>query len=328
VAQQGKTREIDRIRSGFVPTQREKLLSALDDGLGDIAAGNLTVAPDRLKTVDFGNAGLRNVQEMLVTGPAAADISGIDDRADKDIYVRKSSSYYEHLVALNETFANRGLAAVRMVPADENLEDEDLLEMANAGLLPYVIVDDHLANIWTKVLSGLKPRNDVFINEGGEIAWGIRKNSPLLAKELNAFFEQNRVGTSFGKGLRKRYFADDKMLRRANAPADMQRFNELVEFFRRYGAQYDFDYLVIAAQGYQESHLNQAYRSKTGAVGVMQLLPATARDKAVAMKSAERNIEAGNKYLRYLIATYINDPGIDARNQTLFAFAAYNAGAW
>jgi membrane-bound lytic murein transglycosylase MltF len=107
----------------------------------------------------------------------------------------------------------------------------------------------------------------------------------------------------------------------------MKRFDELVEFFRRYGTQYEFDYLMIAAQGYQESHLNQADRSSRGAVGIMQM--PTARDKAVGIsgieKSAERNIEAGNKYLRYLIATYINDPGIDARNQTLFAFAAYNA---
>ena len=157
----------------------------------------------------------------------------------------------------------RGLAAIQIVPADENLEDEDLMEMANAGLLPYVIVDNHLANIWVKVFASLKPRNDIAINEGGEIAWAIRKDSPLLAGELNAFFEKNRVGTAFGNDLRKRYFSDDKMLRRAHAPQDMKRFNELVEFFRRYGAQYDFDYLMIAAQGYQESHLNQADRSKS-----------------------------------------------------------------
>ncbi len=326
----GKTKEIDRIRFAFVPTPREKLLAALDDGLGDIAAGNLTITPDRLKIVDFSKAGIRDVREILVTGPAAPEISRIEDLAGKGIYVRKTSSYYEHLVALNEKFVARGLAAVQIIPADENFEDEDLMEMANAGLLPYVIVDNHLANIWVKVFASLKPRNDIAINEGGEIAWAIRKNSPLLAGELNAFFEKNRVGTAFGNDLRRRYFSDDKMLRRAHAPQDTKRFNELVEFFRRYGTQYDFDYLMIAAQGYQESHLNQADRSRAGAVGVMQLLPATARDKAVAIsgveKSAERNIEAGNKYLRYLITTYINDPGIDARNQTLFAFAAYNAG--
>jgi membrane-bound lytic murein transglycosylase MltF len=147
----GKTKEIDRIRIGFVPTPRDKLLDALNAGLGDIAAGNLTITPNRRQVVDFANAGMRDVREILVTGPAAPEISKIEDLAGKEIYVRKTSSYHEHLVALNEKFAARGLAAVKIVAADENLEDEDLMEMANAGLLPYVIVDNHLANIWIKV---------------------------------------------------------------------------------------------------------------------------------------------------------------------------------
>jgi membrane-bound lytic murein transglycosylase MltF len=214
----GKTKEIDRIRVAFVPTPREKLLAALNDGLGDIAAGNLTITLDRLKIVEFSKAGMRDVREILVTGPAAPEISKIEDLAGNGIYVRKTSSYYQHLVALNEKFVARGLAAIQIIPADENLKDEDLMEIANAKLLPYVIVDDHLANIWVKIFSSLKPPNDIAINEGGGIAWAIRKNSPLLAGELNAFFEKNRVGTAFGSDLRKRYFSDDKMLRRAHAP--------------------------------------------------------------------------------------------------------------
>jgi membrane-bound lytic murein transglycosylase MltF len=326
----GKKKETDRIRIEFIPTPRDKLLSALNNGLGDIVAGNLTITPSRLREVDFTKAGMGDVREILVTGPAAPDIATIENLAGKELYVRKSSSYYEHLVALNSKFAARGLAAIKIVFADEDLEDEDLLEMINAGLLPYVIVDNHKANIWSKVFTRLKLRDDIFINEGGEIAWAIRKNSPLLKAELDAFVEKNRVGTNFGSILRKRYYTDQKMLRRAFAPEDQKRFNELVEFFRRYAAEYDFDYLMILAQGYQESRLNQSDRSSRGAVGIMQIKPSTAREKAIAIsgidKSAEKNIQAGNKYLRYLIVTYINDPGIDAKNQTLFAFAAYNAG--
>ena len=326
----GKKAEIARIRIAFVPTPRDKLLTALNGGLGDIAAGNLTITPDRLRIVDFTNAGMRDVREILVTGPAAPAISRIEDLAGKEIYVRKSSSYYEHLVSLNAKFSARGLAAIKIVSADESLEDEDLMEMVNAGLLPYIIVDNHKAAIWGKVFSGLKQRDDIFINEGGEVAWAIRKNSPQLKKELDAFFEKHRVGTDFGSDLRNRYYTKEKMVRRAYAPEDMKRFNEYVEFFRRYGAEYSFDYLMIIAQGYQESNLKQSERSSSGAVGVMQMKPSTANDKAIAIngidKSAERNIQAGNKYLRYLIVKYINDPDLDARNQTLFAFAAYNAG--
>jgi len=87
---------------------------------------------------------------------------------------------------------------------------------------------------------------------------------------------------------------------------------------------------MITAQGYQESALNQSERSKSGAVGIMQMKPSSAREPDIAIegieKSAERNIEGGNKYLRFLITKYINDPTLDDKNRTLFAFAAYNAG--
>ena len=134
----------------------------------------------------------------------------------------------------------------------------------------------------------------------------------------------------FASWLRKRYYTDDKMVQRAYAPQDMQRFRQLIAYFRRYGDQYSFDYLMITAQGYQESKLDQAERNKSGAVGIMQIKPSTAHEPAVAIvgidKSAERNIEAGNKYLRFLITKYISDPDLDDTNRTLFAFAAYNAG--
>lgn len=322
--------EIKRIRIAFVPVARDKLLSGLNAGLGDIAAGNLTITQDRLQIVDFTKPLTDGVREILVTGPASTAIAKLDDLAGKEIYVRKSSSYYEHLVAVNTKLASQGLAEIKIIPGDENLEDEDLLEMVNAGLLPYVIVDNHKASIWAKIFTALKLREDIFVNDGGEIAWAIRKNSPLLKAELDSFVDQHRVGTNFGSILRKRYYTDEKMVQRAFAPRGLRRFNEMVGFFKRYGSEYDFDYLMITAQGYQESKLNQLDRSHRGAVGVMQLLPSTAKDKSVAIagidKSAEKNIHAGNKYLRHLIATYIKDPDIDAKNQTLFAFAAYNAG--
>lgn len=326
----GNTKEIHRIRVGFVPAPRDKLLTMLNEGAGDIVAANLTITPERLRSVDFARPFSGDVREMLVTGPSTPSVARLEDLSGKEIYVRLSSSYHEHIVALNGKWANQGLAPIKVVPADESLEDEDLMEMVNAGILPYAVVDGPKARIWTKVFSNLKLREDIVFNEGGEVAWAIRKNSPLLKADLDAFVEQHRLGTAFGNTLRRKFYTDQKAVRRAYAPAEIKRFNEMVGFFRRYGEQYKFDYLMIAAQGYQESHLNQADRSSRGAVGVMQLLPSTARDKAVAISgietSAERNIEAGNKYLRYLITTYINDPELSPKVQTLFAFAAYNAG--
>jgi membrane-bound lytic murein transglycosylase MltF len=202
--------------------------------------------------------------------------------------------------------------------------------MVNAGLLPFTVVDDHVADIWAKVFKSIRLHNDIVINDKGVIAGAIRKDSPLLKATLNRFLAEKTVTYGFASWLRRRYYTDNKMVLRAYAPEDIERFNGLVGFFQRYGDQYGFDYLMIAAQGYQESALNQSEHSKSGAVGVMQMKPSTAREPYIAIngiaESAERNIEAGNKYLRYLITKYINDPSIDSKNQTLFAFAAYNAG--
>jgi membrane-bound lytic murein transglycosylase MltF len=320
--------ELERIRVAFIPTPRDQLLTALNEGRGDIAAGNLTITAQRLESVDFTKAAMSDVREILIAAPAAPQVSKLEDLGGKEVYVRKSSSYYEHLVALNSKFSARGLTAIKIVPTDEALEDEDLMEMVNAGLAPYVIVDNHLAGIWAKVFTSLKVHDEIFINEGGEIAWAIRKNSPLLKNELNAFVETHRVGTQFGSILRRRYYTDQKMLRRAYSPEDMKNFSELIEHFRRYSAEHSFDYLMITAQGYQESRLRQSERSKSGAVGVMQIKPSSAGQIGITGvdKSAQKNIEAGNKYLRYLITTYINDPELDDKNRTLFAFAAYNSG--
>jgi membrane-bound lytic murein transglycosylase MltF len=103
----------------------------------------------------------------------------------------------------------------------------------------------------------------------------------------------------------------------------------MVELFKRYAGQYRFDHLMIAAQAYQESQLDQTKRSQAGAVGVMQVLPKTAKDPVVGIPDITRldnNIHAGVKYLRFMTDRYFNQPGMDATNRTLFTFAAYNAG--
>lgn len=322
----GKKSALEQIRVAFVPVPRDRLLPALAEGRGDIAAGSLTITPDRAKLVDFSLPFTDNVMEVLVTGPAAPSLARIEDLAGRDLYIRKSSSYYEHLQALN----GRLETPVNLIAADETLEDEDILEMVSAGLLPYAVVDDFLAQIWVKVLPDLTVRSDLAVNRDGEIAWAIRKDSPQLKAKIDAFVASHKLGTTFGNVLRKRYYTSDKMARRALAVDAQKRYEVLADAFRRYGEEFGFEYFLIVAQGYQESGLDQTKRSPRGAVGVMQLLPSTAADKSVGVHdivgSADRNIYAGAKYLRYLIGTYITDEGIDDRNRVLFAFAAYNAG--
>lgn len=302
----------------------------MNEGKGDTVAANLTITDKRLASVDFVNPWLKNVREIIVAGPAAPKLDSIEDLAAREIHVRRSSSYADHLAKLSDTFVARGLKPIKILPIDENLEDEDLTEMVNAGLLPYIVVDDTKATIRTRIFPNAIPRADLVVSQGGEVVWAIRKNSPELKAELNAFFATHLAGSSFGATIRRRYFTEKRVVKNALANNEAKKFVAVMDLFRRYGEQYNLNYLMIEAQGYQESQLEQWRRSASGAVGLMQIKPSTAASKPIGITGVatdpDRNIHAACGYLRYLADTYLTDPAIDPVNRTLMSFAACNAG--
>ena len=318
-----------RVHVVFIPVARDQLIPGLIAGRGDIAAAALTITDERMEVVDFTNPVSRELSEVLVTGPAAARIDTLDDLSGQRIYLRASSSYRSSVDELNRQFRDRGLAEILVDDAAELLEDEDLLEMVNAGLLDWAIVDDYKAKIWADVFQNLTVREDLAFRSGGKIAWAVRKDSPKLAAALNEFLKSHRQGTLKGNILINRYLRDFDWAENALAADDYKRFQGLTRIFEKYGEQYGFDFLMVAAQGYQESRLDQSAKSRAGAIGIMQLLPSTAADSNVGISDiskAEPNIHAGVRYLDFIRSRYFSDPEMDRFNQTLFAFAAYNAG--
>lgn len=318
-----------RVYVVIIPVARDQLLPALIEGRGDLVVAGLTITPERRELVDFSNPASKPVSEVLVTGPTAPPLEGIEDLAGRTVHVRQSSSYRESLEALNEKLAAAGKAPLNIEPISELLEDDDLIEMVNGGLLPWAIVDDYKTQLWEGVFEDITVRDDVVLSEGNLLGWAMRKNSPLLKKATNAYLEDHRQGTLLGNVLHNRYFRDFDWAANALDDEDYRRFEELADYFETYGEQYSIEYLLAAAQGYQESRLDQSKRSHTGAVGVMQLLPSTAADPNVGIpdiSTADSNIHAGIKYLDFLRERYFSDPGIDKLNRTLLALAAYNAG--
>lgn len=317
-------------RIAFIPVARNQLLPKLLAGEGDVAAGGLTITQGRLKTVDFASPFATGIRETLVTGPASKALSTLEELAGQGVTVRASSSYFEHLIELNKRLKEQGLAPIKVLAADENLESEDLLEMVNAGLINATVVDRYLAERWLPLYTDLHIQDAVYLHQGAEFAWAIRKDSPLLKATLSAFFDQHKVGTAFGNSLRSKYVSNSKRMLNATSQQEMRKYQELVGLFEKHAGTYQFDYLMLMAQGFQESQLDQRARSQRGAVGVMQLLPSTAADPSVGIKgidnSADKNIEAGSKYMRLLADKYLNDPELSPMNKTLMAFAAYNAG--
>jgi len=313
----------------FLPVTRDKLLPWLVDGRGDIAAANLTITGERSKLVDFSRPLYKNVSEILVSGADVPAVENLDSLSGKQIHVRPSSSYYEHIVQLNKSFKQRDKPPLEIIEASEYMEDSDLLEMVNAGLIPMIVVDDHKARFWGQIFKKIKLHPEVAFNTGGSIGWAIRKDSPKLKKIMDEFVSKNQKGTLMGNILFKRYLKDNQWARNALGPEEQKKLEALSELFQKYSRQYEFDYLMMVALAYQESQLDHSSVSHVGAIGIMQMLPSTAADKNVGIpdiKELENNIHAGIKYLRFIRDRYFSDPVIDPLNQNLFSFAAYNAG--
>ncbi len=313
----------------FIPVSRQQLLPGLLEGRGDIIAAGWTITPERQKLLDFSIPVSKPLQEILVTGPSAPELKSLEDLAGKTVHVRESSSYYASLQAISEKLEAENLAAIDIQPISELLEDEDLLEMVSGGLLPWAVVDDYKAEIFKNVFPKLVVRTDLVLRVGGELAYAFRKNSPQFAAAINAHVKTHRAGSLQGNILINRYLKDYKWVDNALDAEDYGRFEAVSKIFDQYGEQYGMDALLVAAQGYQESRLDQSVRSKAGAVGIMQLLPSTAADASVGIpdiSTAEANIHAGIKYLDHVRTEYFSDLAIDPLNQTLLAMASYNAG--
>jgi len=312
----------------IIPTTRDRLLPDLAAGLGDIAAGNLTETQERLKLVDFAAPRDRKaVRELVVTGPKAPALKSLDDLAGKTVHVRPASSYYESLTALNEKLRRAGKAPMKLVLLPDALEDEDAMEMVNAGLLSIIVVDDWKAEMWAQILPAIKVHKDLAVRSEGYIGWAFRKNSPQMRQAVNDFYVNHLKKHGIAEYRLKQYMLRVKQIKNNTNNAEYKRFEQTVRFFEKYGKDYSFDPLMLAAQGFQESQLNQEARSHVGAVGIMQIMPATGKQLNVGnIRVAESNIHAGAKYMDQLMTRYFRDANFSEANRPLFAFASYNAG--
>ena len=304
-------------------------MQALVDGRGDIAASNIAITPQGQALVDYSDPVRENVANIVVTGPTSPTLTTLDDLSGKEVFVRKLSRYWFVLTELNKQFKAAHKPEVTLKAADENLEDEDILEMVNAGIVGITVVDSIVGDLWAKLFQQLKVHNDITVPPNVNIGWVFRKNSHQLAAAVNDFVKDHKAGTAFGNMLLRRYLQNTKWIVNSTSEQEMKKFKETVQFFKKYSGEYGFDWLMVAAQAYQESRLDQTAKSQVGAVGVMQIKPSTAAGNPININDVENlesNIHAGVKYLKFMMDEYFKDGSLDRINKGLFAFASYNAG--
>ena len=321
-----KNRNI-RVHVMFIPVSRDELIPGLTQGRGDIAVGNITITPERRKQVDFSIPNLRNISEIVVTAPDAPPVATAEDLSGREVYVRPSSSFMESLKALNDRLAKAKKAPVKIRPAPETLEMDDILEMVAAGLVPATIADQYVAEFWSKVFPKLVLNKSATLRTGGEVGWMFRKNSPQLKAEIDTFLARFPEGSAARNQMLQKYLQGTRWVKAARSGAELAKFKRTVEIFRKYSDKYQLDYLLMIAEGYQESALNQEARSPVGAIGVMQVMPPTGKDMNVGdITQLDPNIHAGVKYIRFMMDQFFAKEPMDQLNKGLFTFAAYNAG--
>jgi membrane-bound lytic murein transglycosylase MltF len=318
-----------KINVTYLPVRIEQLQQALLQGMGDVIGFPLTVTPEREQVALLTSPIHPTVKQVIVTGPKLAQINTLEDLSGQEVYVNPLTVYYENLQRLSESLQKAGKPPILIKAADPNLNDEDLLEMVNAGLIPATVTITVRADFWAQIFTHLTVHHDIVVKEEGQLAWATRKDSPQLRELLDEFIKGHAVGTSFGNTLARRYTQSTKWVKDSTSTEEMAKFQAYVGYFKKYAAEYNFDYLMLVAQGYQESLLDQSRKNPSGAVGIMQVIPKNAAAPPISISNVDtpqNNIEAGAKMLRNIADTYFNDPKLDALNKTLMVLASYNAG--
>ena len=311
----------------FIPVGRDNLLPKLAEGYGDLVATMMVTSTQPQYAVDFTDPLYDDAKAVIVSGPGE-QLSRLEDLSGRQVYYFSNTIPYENLRRLSADLQRDGKPPIHLTPAAPDLQVEDLLEMVNAGLVPMTVAEDKIAQYWAKVLPNLKIQSHIVV-AASPLAWVVQQNTPQLKSIVNEFIRDHKVGTVYGNMVRARYLSHIKWAKGALAGEDLAHFEKMVRLFRTYGNKYDFPYLLLAAQGYQESGLNPGLRSKAGAIGVMQIKPSTAGAHPIDITGIERidrNIEAGAKYLRYMVSHYYANEPMDQVTRGLFALASYNAG--
>jgi membrane-bound lytic murein transglycosylase MltF len=314
----------------FVPVRLDQLQMALTEGTGDLIAYEVAITPERSQRVAFSRPIRENVEQIVVTARDFGPVSSLEELGGREVYANPLTAYYQNLQKVNESLRASGREPIVIRAADPRLTNDDLIQMVNAGLIPATVTTRIRADLWAQVLTGLRPHPELVIANNVRVGVVMRKNNPHLKQLVDEFIDSHSLGTSFGNTLLRRYLKNTKWVNQSTSKERLARFHHLDEIFRTYGRKYDIDYLLLAAQGYQESKLNQALTSPAGAVGIMQVIPRYAAASPINIadvrNNATANIHAGAKMLRHKVDRYFDDPAVDPLNRVLFALASYNAG--
>lgn len=304
-----------------VPPSRDELLPWLLDGKGDIIAASLTVTQSRKDRGIVFSRKTNKVSEYLVARSNDNSIKSIQDLVGRKIFVRRSSSYWQTI----RNLINAGID-IRLREAPESMETEEIIAKVAAGEYDLSVADSHILDI------ELTWRDDVkaalSLGEPVLHGWAMRNSDKILHAEVNSFLKKEYRGL-FYNILQQKYFkTPHKIKRRLEQRIDKSTGGDLSPYDRlvkKYANKHDFDWRLIVSQMYQESRFDPKAKSWVGALGLMQVMPRTAREMSISnLVKPENGLRAGVKYMAWLWQRF--EPELDIKDRYWFVLAAYNAG--
>jgi len=303
-----------------VANSHADLVPLLLQGRGDLIAASLTpTEPRRERGVAFSLPYNYASQLVVVRADERERVRSPRDLAGRRVAVRPSSAYWTSVLSLQQA----GLE-VELAPAPENLDVEEIIDRVALGEYDVTVVDSHLLEL------ELTHRDDVaaaFELTGPEPhGWAVRASDAQLLRAIDGFWAREFRGP-FYNVVYRRYFRSPEIaeLKRTRKPFGRGRLTEWDDAVRRIALENGFDWRLVVALMYQESRFDPDAESWAGALGLLQVMPLTARELGYRnLLDPVTNIQAGTRYLARLREGFA--PELYAEDRIWFALAAYNAG--
>jgi len=327
-----KNRNEVPIQFDLLPVSDDQLIPMLLEGRGDMIAARLTITPERSVRVHF-SIPYREVDEVVVTHGGTGEFASLHDLSGQSVAVRRSSSYYESLVALNARLKSEGKEPVRIQEVDGAIGTEKILELVAARHFDFTVADSIVAETAVALMPELRILPGLEVRKGGQLAWATHLVAADLAAEMDAFLPRYRHGSMLGNVAIQKYFEPDRSLEARMTTDQGDALTPYDELFKRHAGTHGFDWRLMAALAYQESRFDPNAHNRSGAVGLLQVKPKTAREPYIGIPevkgpaNVENNIQAGIKYLAWIKQRYFDDVAeMRERDRLRMAMAAYNAG--
>lgn len=301
-----------------IADQWEGMIPELLSGSGDIIAASMTITPRRQEQVAF-STGYLTIRQHVIAHRGEWTINSVADLTGRTIDVRRGTSYQDQL----EAIAASGIDL--NIRLHDDMPTEELIRKVADGEISLTVADTHIAQLNRRYYPQAVPVLE--ISDAQQLGWAVRSDAVDLRKRLNTFFATIKSNGRFNE-IYNRYFSNLEWYDYVDLNTFHRRLRTRLPKYeaiiKEASARYGFDWRLIAAQMYQESHFDPYAESHAGAYGLMQLIMNTAESLGVTdVYDPRQNITAGVRHLKELYDHFDKAWGTDRMSISL---AAYNIG--